>query len=139
MLQQLRIEGYFPLNSKRLQNTSNLHNAKRLRFECLEDRLPLTSIGLNFTAFTGTSSPIDVMGSVGLDHIAVQTNREFSVWDKDTGANLLTMTHDEFWSSALGIQPTLIRAFDPRIIYDHLTDRWFSVAGDRRPARSGSR
>jgi hypothetical protein len=70
----------------------------------------------------GTSTftiPPDTMGAVGLDKVFTQTNSNFRVHDKATGAPLSTVNSDTFWAPAGGTG-----VFDPRVLYDPYNNRW---------------
>lgn len=90
--------------------------------------------GVNFTGqtfeenFGGFTVPPDTMGTVGRDHIVEILNSGFAVYDKDTGSPLGGKSLDQFWSDA-GV--TIFDTFDPRILYDPATDRFFAAALDR--------
>ena len=88
-------------------------------------------IGQNFlgaTYFDSFFSPPDTMAAVGPDHIAELINGSYTVYSKANGQRLLAWTLDQFWAAA-GATP-LWFAFDPRIVYDKSSDRWFAVAAD---------
>lgn len=89
------------------------------------------SIGVEFTAATLLDSGFtaaDTMGSVGPNHIAVLINGRFSVHDK-TGTPLLGKSLDQFWTDA-GISLVDSFSFDPRILYDSDSQRWFATSVD---------
>ncbi len=95
-------------------------------------------LGLNFTSSTrGIDSffiPPDTMGGVGSDHIVELINGRYSVYDKSTGQKVQTSTLRQFWSNA-GVNRFDI--FDPRVVYDPFSERWFAVsAADRRSSAS---
>ena len=89
------------------------------------------SIQTNFSgssfADTGISPP-DSMGAVGTDHIVELINGRFAAYDR-SGTLLQSSTLDSFWASA-GVTPTGAFSFDPRIVYDQHSERWFSTAVD---------
>ena len=102
------------------------------------------SIGTNFTGVDraqqivtsgGSSSiPPDTMGAVGPSHIAVIINGHFAVSDK-SGVNQLRTTLNGFWNSAFansGVGTTANGSFDPRILYDPHSSRWYATAVDTR-------
>lgn len=93
---------------------------------------PLATIGLNFTGSTVFESgfnPPDTMGAVGSDHIVELINGRYKVYDKDTGAVEETSSLNQFWEDA-GVSLGNFFAFDPRVLYDPLSERWFAVSGD---------
>ena len=73
---------------------------------------------------TGTFTiPPDTTGAVGLDKVFTQTNANFRIHNKLTGAALSTVSSETFWSStgATGV-------FDPRVVYDPYQNRWIVAA-----------
>lgn len=73
----------------------------------------------------GTSTftiPPDTMGAVGLDKIFTQTNSNFRIHDKTTGAPLSTVSSDTFWTASGGSG-----FFDPRVQYDPYNNRWVTA------------
>ncbi len=93
------------------------------------------SLGLNFSASDSTRatsgfSPPDTMGAVGPNHIMVLLNGRSSVYSKSTGELIGTgKSLNQFWTDA-GATPTGSYAFDPRILYDTDSGRWFAVSVD---------
>ncbi|GET37592.1 PEP-CTERM sorting domain-containing protein [Microseira wollei] len=90
------------------------------------------AIGLNFTASTLFDSgfiPPDTMGAVGSDRIVELINGKYSVYDKGTGALLQASSLNQFWSDA-GVTPSGFLAFDPRVVYDPFSQRWYAVSAD---------
>lgn len=89
-------------------------------------------IGTNFTGSTyGVQSsffPPDTMGAIGPNHFVETLNGSFRVYDR-TGTPLLSKSLDQFWKDATGTQPNWF-SFDPRILYDASTSRWFASALD---------
>ena len=90
--------------------------------------------GTNFLGTTIDESgfiPPDTMGAVGDDHIVEMLNGAFAIYDKDTGALISRISLDEFWTDvAAQLIPAGDGTFDPRIIYDPTTERWFAAAID---------
>jgi hypothetical protein len=91
-------------------------------------------IGVNFTANVGAGSDSpgdpapDAMGAVGSDAIVTLLNGQYAVFRKSDGALLASSTSDGFWAAA-GHAP-LQQAFDPRLIYDPESARFYAVAVD---------
>ncbi|MGC8668361.1 MAG: hypothetical protein ACP5VE_09640 [Chthonomonadales bacterium] len=89
-------------------------------------------IGANFTGSTkGIQSnfiPPDTMGAIGPNHFVETLNGSFRVYDR-TGIVLQSKSLDKFWKDATGTQPNVF-SFDPRILYDASTNRWFATALD---------
>src|SRR5205085_4677952 len=67
--------------------------------------------------------PPDTQGAVGLDKVFVNTNQNYRVQDKLTGAPLSTVSIDSFWATSGGGG-----FFDPRITFDPYNQRWILVA-----------
>jgi hypothetical protein len=91
------------------------------------------TIELNFTGSTfGTDSefiPPDTMGAAGPDHFVELINGRYSVYRKTDGERVQTSTLNDFWRNA-GATPAGAFAFDPRIVYDAPSERWFAVSAD---------
>lgn len=86
------------------------------------------TIGQNFTGNNpSVFIPPDTMGAVGPNHIVQTLNGRYVAYDK-TGVLQQTSTLDEFWANA-GVPP-INYSFDPRIVYDKYSDRWFAAAVD---------
>jgi hypothetical protein len=66
--------------------------------------------------------PPDTNGAVGLDKVFTQTNANFRIHNKLTGAPLDTINADTFWAptGATGV-------FDPRVVYDPYQNRWITA------------
>lgn len=78
------------------------------------------------------SYPPDVHGAVGFDHLVTTLNTEVRIQSK-TSALVSTVTLSSFWSSTGETD-----VFDPRIVYDQLSNRWITMACvARRSASSG--
>jgi hypothetical protein len=67
--------------------------------------------------------PPDTQGAVGLDKVFVNTNQNYRVQNKTTGAPLSTVSIDTFWAASGGAG-----VFDPRITYDPYNQRWILAA-----------
>lgn len=94
----------------------------------------LINIGLNFssTVFvpdTGLLDPSDAHGAVGLDHIVEFNNAAYKIYNKDTGGLIQDSSPNQFWIDAgVNLDPDPdVRAFDPRVLYDPFSDRWFAA------------
>jgi len=117
----------------------------------------LSSIGLDFEmsrfGVDTTFTPPDTMGDIGPDHIVEMINGRFEVYDKQMGSVTDSRSLDNFWSSVVGLSiPQNICqvdntcsldgadcsddpcdsnfTFDPRIIYDRISQRWFAISLD---------
>jgi hypothetical protein len=66
--------------------------------------------------------PPDTQGAVGLDKVFVNTNSNYRVQNKTTGAALSTVSSDTFWTGSGGSG-----FFDPRIVFDPINQRWILV------------
>ncbi len=104
---------------------------RRLQLESLEDRrLLAVDVGLNFESsrFLSDSNffPPDTMGDVGPNHIAEMINGNFQVFNKTTGASIISMSLDDFWTGMAGATIPTGFTFDPRILFDAQSGRWFA-------------
>jgi hypothetical protein len=63
--------------------------------------------------------PPDTYGAVGIDKVFTQTNSNFRIHNKLTGAALETINAEAFWSST-----GATNVFDPRVQYDPFNNRW---------------
>jgi len=89
-------------------------------------------IGQNFTSstfFDSGRNPPDTMGAVGEEHIVELINGRYSVYRKSNGLQVQTTSLNNFWTNA-GVTPTGRFAFDPRVLYDPFSQRWFATAVD---------
>ena len=69
------------------------------------------------------------MGAVGPNHIGVMINGRWSVYDKTGDLQGSGQSLDNFWVSA-GVSPSGCFSFDPRILYDKHSGRWFAASVD---------
>jgi hypothetical protein len=84
----------------------------------------------------GTTSftiPPDTNGAVGLDKVFTNTNSNFRIHDKATGAALSTVNSDTFWAAAGGTG-----VFDPQIQYDPYNNRWILAITSNAQTASSS-
>jgi len=94
--------------------------------------IPLSpALAANFEALgdDGTSIPPDTQGAVGPNHLMVTLNSQVRIQDR-SGTALSTVTLEGFWSGtgATGV-------FDPKVAYDHMSNRWmFCAVSDRSSA-----
>jgi len=71
---------------------------------------------------TGTFTiPPDTCGAVGIDYFIAIVNSNISIYEKATGVRVLSQSLGTFWN--VGNSPG-----DPRIIFDHHSDRWIALA-----------
>lgn len=67
------------------------------------------------------SYPPDTCGAAGPDHFVEVVNRNFAVYDKDTGEELINILLGAFLPDSNG---------DPRVLYDQYSERWFIIVCD---------
>ena len=118
----------------------SIAGAPRLFFVCLS-LMPAVVLAQEVTvlrSFPGDSGPgpkdnPDNTGGVGPSHVVDCTDVNIVIHDKQTGEVMKRMTQTEFWKNA---QPgfTLPTLNDPRMTYDPLARRWYTVV----QAQSGS-
>ena len=94
--------------------------------------LDVVTIGLNFQGselfVDSFSIPPDTMGAVGPNHIVEMINGSFKIYNKTTGAVISSFSLNDFWTSVVGLPGG--GTFDPRIIYDPASARWFASSID---------
>ncbi len=96
-----------------------------------------TTIGQNFAGLSyqdGPVIPADNSGAVGLQHIVQVTNQGFAVYDKATGQVRQKTSLDSFWRSTGLPAANATNNFDPRVLFDPTSQRWFTIAADRTDA-----
>lgn len=94
------------------------------------------TIGQNFTGSNFNQSgfiPPDTMGGVGPNHIVEILNGRYAVYSKTGVLQPGSSSLNQFWISA-GVAPSGNFAFDPRVIYDQYSGRWFAAAVDNAGA-----
>lgn len=111
---------------QRISSRFGRRSSARILMEALESRTLLTASVVNSFAGKGLNGwiPPDTMGAVGPAHVVDLINDYFQVHDKSTGSALLSKTGDQFWADA-GVSG--LSAFDQRIIFDTITQRWFAI------------
>lgn len=67
------------------------------------------------------SGPPDTDGAVGPNHYVETVNRNFAVYDKETGAELVNILLGAFLPGSNG---------DPRVLFDHHSGRWIVLVTD---------
>ena len=91
------------------------------------------TIGQNFTGskylVDSGFIPPDTMGAVGEDSFVELINGRYSVYSKSDGRRTQTSSLNQFWSDA-GVTPSGSFAFDPRVVYDPFSKRWFAASTD---------
>ncbi len=97
------------------------------------------AVGLDFTGsrFGSESSsyPPDTMGAVGPEHVVELINGRYAVYRKSDGVRVETRSLNQFWSSAGAAYAG--SSFDPRVLYDAASQRWFAVSADNARAANG--
>lgn len=92
------------------------------------------TVGLNFQGsqlFVDSGFiPPDTMGAVGPDHIVEMINGRFDVYDKTTGNEVFTRSLNAFWTNVVGLTIPAGNTFDPRIVFDLDSGRWFATSID---------
>jgi uncharacterized delta-60 repeat protein/uncharacterized repeat protein (TIGR01451 family) len=91
---------------------------------------PPPVISFQALADDNTSIPPDTHGAVGPNHVMTVLNTQVRVQDR-SGTVLSTVSLDLFW---LPVVPGgFVNAFDPKVIYDHMANRWiFTAMGNAR-------
>ena len=97
------------------------------------------AVGLDFTGSSfgsqSSSFPPDTMGGVGPQHIVELLNGRYAVYRKSDGVRVQTSSLNQFWTSAVtGFSGS---TFDPRILYDAPSQRWFAASVDNARAVNG--
>ena len=69
------------------------------------------------------------MGAVGPEHFVELLNGRYSVYNKRDARRVQASSLNQFWANA-GVTPAGPFAFDPRIIFDRFSSRWFAVSAD---------
>src|SRR5262245_4410084 len=101
-------------------------------FGRLEDRItPAFGIGQNFVASTlGADSgflPPDTDGAVGPNHYVEFINGQFKVFNKSNGSVAESRSDSSFWTARANVSLSGVSfVSDPRIVYDHSSQRWFA-------------
>lgn len=92
------------------------------------DGAPEVSIGANFegvNVLTAGAVPPDSNGAIGPDHFVELVNFSYSVYTK-SGDLVEQSSLADFWAAA-GLS-TDESGYDPRVLYDTGSDRWFAAA-----------
>ncbi|MCH7704283.1 MAG: hypothetical protein IIB61_04150 [Planctomycetes bacterium] len=67
------------------------------------------------------SFPPDSNGAIGPSHFVVTVNRNFGVFDRQTGAELVNIHLQSFLPNSNG---------DPRVLWDQFSERWIVIVSD---------
>ncbi len=98
------------------------------------------SIVQNFQGSTINQSgfiPPDTTGAIGNNHFVELLNGRYAVYNKTGNGNsnaaigspLFSSTLDQFWTDA-GVADYTASTFDPRLVFDPSSQRWFAAAAD---------
>jgi hypothetical protein len=80
--------------------------------------------------------PPDTMGAVGTNHYVELINGRYAVYNKTgngigtVGTTLFASNLDAFWTNA-GVTGFTSTTFDPRVVFDSHSKRWFAASVDR--------
>jgi hypothetical protein len=92
-----------------------------------DETLPTLSRHFPGVSYNGWIPP-DTNGAIGPNHFAEAVNGSFAVYNK-TGTELVHVDLDSFFTFSFnGINYPRGYSFDPRIVYDRRSSRWFVVA-----------
>ncbi len=81
-----------------------------------------------FTAFGFGSIPPDTMGAIGPNHFAEVINSSVAVYTR-TGTRISHVSLDSFFFVQVGgINYPRLGSFDPRVLFDRRSNRWFACA-----------
>lgn len=90
------------------------------------------TIQQNFTGSSFSDSgfiPPDTMGAVGTTTFVELINGRYSVYDKSAGTVLQSSNLFQFWANA-GVVINGSSPYDPRVLYDPSSTRWYAAAAD---------
>ena len=79
-------------------------------------------------AFGTGSIPPDTQGAVGPNHVLVSCNAIMGIYNKSTGARIGAYIDPDVFFTVGGVAP-VNGSFDPRVLYDKQSDRWFLTSG----------
>ena len=91
---------------------------------------PFVEIGMSFPGaniFDSGFIPPDTMGAIGPTHFVELINGTYAVFDRADGSWVEAKSLNRFWIDA-GTSPEY--TFDPRVLYDKASGRWFAVSAD---------
>ena len=84
-----------------------------------------------FSAFGTGSIPPDTMGAVGPNHFMEVINSSVAIYNK-TGTRLSHVSLDSFFTASFsGTTYPRNGSFDPRVLYDRRSGRWFAIVLER--------
>ncbi|MEW5985077.1 MAG: hypothetical protein AB1791_00420 [Chloroflexota bacterium] len=84
---------------------------------------PIANFAGMSLAAGGAGWPPDTNGDVGPNHYMQTVNTSIAVYDKDSGAELVRLTFDDFFNGT-GTICDDYNYGDPVVVYDRLADRW---------------
>lgn len=112
-------------------------------FEIPSASAKLATIGTNFEGTSLSESgfrPPDSMGAVGPNHIVELINGTFAIYDRSGTLQGSRISLTSFWSTTFSNtsdSSDSVRgsfAFDPRLLYDPHSERWYATAVDNSRA-----
>lgn len=71
--------------------------------------------------------PPSVAAAVGPDHIVELMNDNFRIYDKSTGALLIDVSDEQFWSGTAGAILGASNVSSSRLLFDPTTNRWIAT------------
>ncbi|HVR35143.1 MAG TPA: hypothetical protein VMS21_04760, partial [Methylomirabilota bacterium] len=89
------------------------------------------TIGLQdqLSAFGTGSIPPDTMGAIGPQHFVQVINGSVAIYNRTNGTRLSHVTLNAFFTATFDdVLYPRTRAFDPRVLYDRRSGRWFASA-----------
>ncbi|MCI0639481.1 MAG: GEVED domain-containing protein, partial [Gemmataceae bacterium] len=122
-------------NRSKKSFTKPLSKCTRLNLEPLEDRwVPASFQAINMQDQINLgqfSIPPDTMGAVGPDHFMEVINSSVAIFGLD-GTRISHVGLDNFFQLTQGgTSYPQNGAFDPRVLYDRISGRWFATAMER--------
>ena len=103
---------------------------------CVSAAAVEVQIGVSITGSTlhlnSENTPPNANGASGISHYVEIVNGRYAVYDKITGSVVASTTDRLFWSGGgISFAPD-IEVSDPRVLFDPLSQRWFSSGLDLR-------
>ncbi len=116
-LKKKQLEGDKHLPTIGSPRKNNLKVSATLKTEAVNYCTNFRALNSNFTSY-----PPDVHGAVGFDHLVTTLNTQIRIQTKDSNI-ISTVALTSFWN------PTgKSDVFDPRIMYDQISERWITMA-----------
>ncbi len=124
---RIGVEAEVMLQENTIKRINGLREAEALQTNAVNSCVGFEALPSNLTSY-----PPDVHGAVGFDHLVTTLNTEVRIQDK--AGNIVSTVVLESFFSATGETD----CFDPRIMFDQLSNRFFFMACvARRSASSG--